>query len=69
MTKRVDVVNVRGKSAKNMSMSCIFSIHFDSYRHLSRRLDHCDRVIQDESGDSNGVLCVIRHNAIYVRYA
>ena len=24
------------------------------YRPLSRRLDRCDRVIQDESGDSNG---------------
>ena len=24
------------------------------YRPLSRRLDSCDRVIQDESGDSNG---------------
>ena len=26
-------------------------------RPLSRRLDRCDRVIQDESGDSNGVMC------------
>ena len=25
-----------------------------SNRPLSRRLDRCDRVIQDESGDSNG---------------
>ena len=25
-----------------------------SYRPLSRRLDRCDRVIQDEVGDSNG---------------
>ena len=25
-----------------------------SYRPLSRRLDRCDRVIQDESDDSNG---------------
>ena len=26
-------------------------------RPLSRRLDRCDRIIQDESGDSNGVMC------------
>ena len=27
---------------------------YASNRPLSRRLDRCDRVIQDESGDSNG---------------
>ena len=26
-------------------------------RPLSRRLDRCDRVIQDEVGDSNGAVC------------
>ena len=26
----------------------------DYYRTLSRRLDRCDRIIQDEVGDSNG---------------
>ena len=29
-------------------------IHVGEHRPLSRRLDRCDRVIQDEVGDSNG---------------
>ena len=32
-----------------------------SYRPLSRRLDRCDRVIQKESGDPNGGICVRFH--------
>ena len=36
-------------------------------RPLSRRLDRCDRVIQDEFGDSIGG--AMRHNENYVRYA
>ena len=31
-----------------------YESHTTQYRTLSRRLDRCDRVIQDESGDSNG---------------
>ena len=31
-----------------------FQASFILHRPLSRRLDRCDRVIQDESGDSNG---------------
>ena len=50
-----------------------------SYRPLSRRLDRCDRVIHNESGDPNGGnMCsfsgatgtsCVRHNADYVPYA
>ena len=50
-----------------------------SYRPLSRRLDRCDRVIHNESGDPNGgnmcsfsgATCTsrVRHNADYVPYA
>ena len=49
------------------------------YRPLSRRLDRCDRVIHNESGDPNGGnMCSfsgatgtsrVRHNADYVPYA
>ena len=49
------------------------------YRPLSRRLDRCDRVIHNESGDPNGgnmcsfsgATCTsrVRHNADYVPYA
>ena len=49
------------------------------YRPLSRRLDRCDRVIHNESGDPNGgnmcsfsgAMCTsrVRHNADYVPYA
>ena len=48
-------------------------------RPLSRRLDRCDRVIHNESGDPNGgnmcsfsgATCTsrVRHNADYVHYA
>ena len=48
-------------------------------RPLSRRLDRCDRVIHNESGDPNGgnmcsfsgATCTsrVRHNADYVPYA
>ena len=48
-------------------------------RPLSRRLDRCDRVIHNESGDPNGgnmcslsgATCTsrVRHNADYVAYA
>ena len=48
-------------------------------RHLSRRLDRCDRIIHNESGDPNGgnmcsfsgATCTsrVRHNADYVPYA
>ena len=39
--------------------SVIFAVRINhtqnsSHRPLSRRLDRCNRVIQDESGDSNG---------------
>ena len=50
-----------------------------SNRPLSRRLDRCDRVIHNESGDPNGgnmcsfsgATCTsrVRHNADYVPYA
>ena len=49
------------------------------YRPLSRRLDRCDRVVHNESGDPNGgnmysfsgATCTsrVRHNADYVPYA
>ena len=49
------------------------------HRPLSRRLDRCDRVIHNESGDPNGgnmcsfsgATCTsrVRHNADYVPYA
>ena len=39
------------------------------HRPLSRCLDRCDRVMQDEVGDSIRGQCVKRHNANYVRYA
>ena len=49
------------------------------YRPLSRRLDRCDRIIHNESGDPNGgnmcsfsgATCTsrVRHNADYVPYA
>ena len=65
---------------------CIYIILFPGlgyctccYRLLSRRLDRCDRVIQDESSDPNGgnmcsfsgATCMsrVRHNANYVPYA
>ena len=51
----------------------------DCYRPLSRRLDRCDRVIHNESGDPNGgnmcsfsgATCTsrVRHNVDYVPYA
>ena len=51
----------------------------DCNRPLSRRLDRCDRVIHNESGDPNGgnmcsfsgATCTsrVRHNADYVPYA
>ena len=51
----------------------------DRYRPLSRHLDRCDRVIQNESNDPNGgnmcsfsgATCTsrVRHNASYVPYA
>ena len=51
----------------------------DCNRPLSRRLDRCDRVIQNESSDPNGgnicsfsgATCTsrVRHNASYVPYA
>ena len=51
----------------------------DLHRPLSRRLDRCDRVIHNESGDPNGgnmcsfsgATCTsrVRHNADYVPYA
>ena len=55
-------------------------IGYDSvYIRLSRRLDRCDRVIQNESGDPNGgnmcsftgATCTsrVRHDANYVPYA
>ena len=50
-----------------------------SIRPLSRRLDRCERVIHNESGDPNGgnmcsfsgATCTsrVRHNADYVPYA
>ena len=50
-----------------------------THRPLSRRLDRCDRVIHNESGDPNGgnmcsfsgATCTsrVRHNADYVPYA
>ena len=50
-----------------------------AHRPLSRRLDRCDRVIHNESGDQNGgnmcsfsgAMCTspVRHNADYVPYA
>ena len=58
-------------------LPCLSS--FDTYRPLSRRLDRCDRVIHNESGDPNGgnmcsfsgATCTSRvcHNADYVPYA
>ena len=52
---------------------------YDGNRPLSRRLDRCDRVIHNESGDPNGgnmcsfsvATCTsrVRHNADYVPYA
>ena len=51
----------------------------ERHRPLSRRLDRCDRVIHNESGDPNGgsmcsfsgATCTsrVRHNADYVPYA
>ena len=60
--------NVRKETAKHQ------------YRPLSRRLDRCDRVIHNESGDPNGgnnIMCSfsgatctsrVRHNADYVPF-
>ena len=52
---------------------------FPGHRPLSRRLDRCDRVIHNESGDPNGgnmcslsgATCTsrVRHNEDYVPYA
>ena len=57
----------------------MFLLHEGAYRPLSRRLDRCDRVIHNESGDPNGgnmcsfsgATCTsrVRHNADYVPYA
>ena len=53
--------------------------HATVHRPLSGRLDRCDRVVQNESGDPNGgnmcsfsgATCTsrVRHNASYVPYA
>ena len=58
---------------------CEVTALFLLHRPLSRRLDRCDRVIHNESGDPNGgnmcsfsgATCTsrIRHNADYVPYA
>ena len=39
--------------AREFAWRAVFKVVW-CYRPLSRRLDRCDRVIQDESGDSNG---------------
>ena len=39
----------KGKNRKRENLLCVWTI-----MPLSRRLDRCDRVIQDEVGDSNG---------------
>ena len=41
-------------SKYNRANGLAVCVETDSYRPLSRRLDRCDRVIQDETGDSNG---------------
>ena len=59
----------------------VYRVHLNAslYRPLSRRLDRCERVIHNESGDPNGgnmcsfsgATCTsrVRHNADYVPYA
>ena len=68
---------------RNLSMHKVRAVagHGDlgPHRPLSRRLDRCDRVIHNESGDPNGgnmcsfpgATCTsrVRHNADYVPYA
>ena len=50
---RANKVSAGSRSFENISYS-ITEIFFAVNRRLSRRLDRCDRVIQDESGDSIG---------------
>ena len=38
----------------DVSVDSLFMFLVRCHRPLSRRLDRCDRVIQDEPGDSNG---------------
>ena len=66
------------KIAQRASISGTSGLFFPN-RPLSRRLDRCDRVIHNESGDPNGgnmcsfsgATCTsrVRHNADYVPYA
>ena len=70
------------EQSDDVPLQSIWNIHVVTgtrYRPLSRRLDRCDRVIHNESGDPNGgnmcsfsgATCTsrVRHNADYVPYA
>ena len=46
------IVRIQRKDDQKIAKNS--KLFYTKYRPLSRRLDRCDRVIQDESGDSNG---------------
>ena len=74
-----DVLHFTPDRVANLVLDCNGVFAIKAYRPLSRRLDRCDRVIHNESGDPNGgnmcsfsgATCTsrVRHNADYVPYA
>ena len=75
----IETFHASRNNANSRSTSYSGFIETSLYRPLSRRLDRCDRVIHNESGDLNcgnmcsfsGATCTsrVRHNADYVPYA
>ena len=71
------LIALRGVGCQFSRKKCYVTLEWP-HRPLSRRLDRCDRVIHNESGDPNGgnmcsfsgATCTsrVRHNADYVPY-
>ena len=52
--QRVGVANLTFEVSTKKTANALTAVHLQYHRPLSRRLDRCDRVIHNESGDPNG---------------